>query len=180
MLELIIGPMFSGKTTHLLESVHKYNHLYNIKCVIVNHSLDDRDTHFSTHSKLQKTCDGDIKLIKKHNLNYEDFKDFDLIGIDEAQFFDKDLITFVRDCLEGGKKVLVSGLNGDKNQNTFGYLHYLIPMCDTIAFKYAKCNVCVGLGDNVDAPFTKCISGCSDKVEVGGSDKYIAVCRKHL
>ena len=72
-LEIIIGPMFSGKTTELLRELTGYNAI-NKKCIYVNSSLDTReDNNFSTHNPLIKGLN--INSMKIDKINYEFVKE---------------------------------------------------------------------------------------------------------
>ena len=89
----------------------------------------------------------------------------------------------VKDLVDIHKKhVVVSGLDGDYNRNTFGDIIKLIPICDNIDKLSSYCNKC---NNGKLATFTKKISklndsSCQDNVlDIGGSEKYIPVCRYH-
>jgi thymidine kinase len=102
-----------------------------------------------------------------------------VIFIDEAQFFD-DLYECVYSLVElYGKHVVVAGLDGDCNRKKFGSILDLIPICNTIDKYSAYCSVCK---DGTLAPFTKKAFNyvCENKIEIGGSDKYMPVCRNHF
>lgn len=75
------------------------------------------------------------------------------------------------------KHVVVSGLDGDCFRNTFGDIIKLIPICDSVDKLTAYCNKC---NDGTLAPFSKKIIQTSNSlIDIGGSDKYIPVCRHH-
>ena len=141
-LDLIIGPMFSGKTTELIRRLHT---LYSIgkKCIYVNSSLDTREEKdYSSHNKTISTLGG-IASAKMSQLNIEELVQFDIIGIDESQLFSykfKDVV--IKLVEEHGKHVIVSGLNGDFKREKFGEILDLIPLCDNVTKLFPYCITC--------------------------------------
>ncbi len=104
---------------------------------------------------------------------------YDSIFIDEAQFF-SDLYSKVVNLVDiHHKHVVVSGLDGDTFRNPFGDITKLIPMCDTVDKLTAYCSKC---SNGTPAPFTKKRVAQNNKtvIDIGGNDKYIAVCRYHF
>ncbi|KAF5930777.1 hypothetical protein HYC85_031650 [Camellia sinensis] len=98
----------------------------------------------------------------------------DVIGIDEAQFFD-DLYDFcckVADC--DGKIVIVAGLDGDYLRWTFGSVLHIIPLADSITKLTARCQLC-----GKRAFFTLRKTNETKTELIGGSDVYMPVCRQH-
>lgn len=177
-LEIIIGPMFSGKTTELLRRLTGYNAI-NKKCIYVNSSLDTReDNNFSTHNPLIKSLN--IDSIKVDNINYEflkDVRDYDVIGIDESQLFNGTLEVCVRTLVdEMNKIVIVSGLNGDYKRCKFGKILDLIPHCDSINKLYPYCKTCSEDGKVTKALFSKRICETDNVIDIGYNN-YIPVCR---
>ena len=178
-LEIIIGPMFSGKTTELLRRLTTYNSIGK-KCIYVNSSLDTREnTDFSTHNPLIK--DLNINSLKVDNINYDflrKIKDYDVIGIDESQLFNGTLeICVTRLVDDMGKIVIVSGLNGDYKRHKFGRILDLIPHCDSIIKLYPYCKTCGNKGIITKALFSKRITDRNEVIDVG-YDNYIPVCRE--
>ena len=77
------------------------------------------------------------------------------------------------------KRVIVSGLCGDSKRTKFGSIADLLHLTDDIALLHASCTKCARDLISVPAPFTHRICDESDVVVIGGSDKYIPLCRKH-
>lgn len=177
-IDVIIGPMFSGKTTEL----HRRLNICvdaGYKVVYVNSSIDVRADNLSTHNSTLNKSDK-IRYIKTDSLMdvVRDCNEGDVIGIDEAQFF-PDLLEFCKEmCETFSKKVIVSGLNGDFKRQPFGKIMDLIPLCDTITKLNPFCMTCRS-EKNVMRPalFSKRIVKEDDVVLVGGSSQYIPVCR---
>lgn len=190
-LDITFGPMFSGKTTSLLEKINNYITRNNIKKInnkilIINSALDTRKNEssgLSTHasSLKRKLTSNNVKNIKVKNLcdiDGEFLNQFKYIAIDEAQFFN-DLETFVRYWLEKNKYIHCSGLLADSDKNNFGQLYKLICLADNIEHLKSYCVKCNSYTKN--AVFTKW-NGSKNKeniIEIGSSDNYIPVCGKH-
>ena len=191
-LEVVFGPMFSGKTTMLLEKINNYITFANIKkntkkIIIINSSLDEREmitsALLSTHSsQLKRNLVGEnfksIKVSKLSDIDEKILLESDYIAIDESQFFD-DLEIFVKHWLEKDKYIYCTGLIADSDKNNFGQLHKLFALADNIEQLKAYCVVCNSFIKN--AIFTKWVSSKNkdSPVVIGGSDRYIPVCGKH-
>jgi thymidine kinase len=179
-LELIIGNMFSGKSTELIRRINKTKSIKK-RILVINHIGDNRysQNSISTHDQLKVNS---LKLNTLSELNVNFIPQYDSFFIDEGQFF-TDLYSYVKDLVDIHKKhVVVSGLDGDFNRNAFGEMTKLIPICDTVDKLYAYCNKC---NNDTLAPFTKLVNvnGVNvnnvNVINIGGSDKYIPVCRYH-
>ena len=180
-IEIIMGPMFSGKSTELLRRLQRHK----IACknvLLVKHSCDNRyegsDRCVVTHD--QKKTEATIIT---DDLNYElfgrqEYIEADVIGIDEAQFFGANLPQIVDRIAHQGKTVIVAGLDGDFQRNPFGPLLDLIPMAEKVKKMSAVCFSC-----GSEANFTQrtIFNNSSHKIEqvqiVGGLEMYKPVCR---
>jgi thymidine kinase len=173
-LELIIGNMFSGKTSELIRRINREKSI-NKKILSVNFIKDNRysSNSIASHDNLKISC---LKLEKLEDL-LKFQEGYDSFFIDEGQFF-TDLYPIVKTLVDTHKKhVVVSGLDGDSNRNVFGDIIKLIPICDTVMKLKAYCNKC---NNGTSGPFTKKIKNTnSEVVDIGGTDKYIPVCRFH-
>jgi thymidine kinase len=182
-LELIIGPMFSSKTSSLLE-IYKQCKFCNIPVSIINHSIDKRyhDTMLSSHDKIMAPCFQTDKLNKLWTESENDFDDenahkslrnSDVILINEGQFF-PDLYEVVIDMLDNNKKVYICGLDGDFERKKFGTILDLIPLCDKVNKLTSLCSLCK---DGTRGIFSMRLTNETEQTIVG-SDNYIPVCRK--
>lgn len=176
-LEIIIGPMFSGKTTTLLNIAH--NHwLKNRKVIVINHSHDTRYSNkgtISTHDGVKSKCIT-LPSLKIFESDHNDlFKKVDVVCINEAQFFD-DLKEYVTSWVEKyNKHVIVSGLDGDYKRQKIGNILDLIPISD-------ECNkiraICTNCSKKCLAPFTlRTHSDIEMQIVIGSKESYQAVCR---
>jgi thymidine kinase len=186
-LELIIGPMFCGKTSKILE-IYKQCKFCNIPVSIINHTIDKRyhDTMLSTHDKVMAPCLQANKLsdiwtnsgfIESGNQSdkYANklLRSSDVILINEGQFF-PDLYEVVVDMLNNNKKVYVCGLDGDFERKKFGTILDLIPLCDKVNKLTSLCSLC---RDGTPGIFSMRLTTETEQTVVG-SDNYIPVCRK--
>ena len=188
-LEIILGSMYSGKTSRLVE-IYKQCKFCNISVVVINHSIDTRydDELLSTHDKIKIPCIKTEKLfdIYPYDLNLEKgvqnipritdkFKIVacEVVLINEGQFF-PDLEEFVKILLTNDKKVYVCGLDGDFERKKFGQILNLIPLCDKVTKLTSLCSVCKNGAPGI---FSKRITLETEQTVVG-SDNYITVCRK--
>jgi thymidine kinase len=168
-LEIFIGPMFSGKTSKLIELYKQYS-FCNIPLAVINHSSDNRydDTMLSTHDKIMIPCIQTPTLTRVTN----DMDNVDVILINEGQFFD-DLYDFVVDMLKFNKKIYVSGLDGDFKRTKFGKILDLIPLCDKVTKMTSLCSLCK---NGTPGLFSMRLTDEKEQMLIGSSN-YIPVCR---
>jgi len=179
-LDLIMGPMYSGKSTELIRRLSIFSEM-GLKVLYVNSKIDNRSNdNFSTHSPVVQSL-GKIISLKVNHLSElsEDYGSYDVVGIDEGQFF-SDLQGFVLKLVECYNiKVIVAGLNVDSNRDAFGDLISLVKYCDDITKLNPCCQRCKDLNNKlIPAIFTKKIINNNDRIIVGGKNEYIPVCRK--
>ena len=151
------------------------------KCLVIQHSADKRYDHLVKQGGIvcnngeEKTL---IPTVRASKLSEIDVTDYDVIGVNEGQFY-PDLLV-VDEWANAGKIVIVDGLDGDINRENFGQLHKLIPKCEKVT---KLCAICVNCGK--DAPFTIKIGETEQaaqyvddiKIDVGGAKSYAPVCR---
>lgn len=183
-LTVILGNMFSGKTTTLLKLLFNEAAI-GLKVLYINHDRDKRsDQPFSTHNPLYKQRLNEmsnVKLlsVKKITDVLSEIEKYDIIGIDESQFFDnlKEDVQFIVESLN--KKVIVSGLSSDFKREKFGQILDLIPISDDIIHLKSYCKNCADKEPKIitEAIFTHIKSKTNKQIQIGGIDKYIPVCR---
>lgn len=170
-LTLVLGPMYSGKTTYLLNLVRTIENF-----VVFKHKSDNRYqlTNIISHKNQSHHCIPISKIEEINNLINENTSN---ILIDEGQFFEN-LSTFVKTLVNEQKKnVYISGLDGDFEQKPFGNgdLLNLIPFADEVIILKSKCYIC-----NNPAPFSKRLCKNSSQILIGSTKLYQPVCRVHL
>jgi thymidine kinase len=188
-LELIIGPMFSGKTSRIVE-IYNQCKFCNISVAVINHSIDNRydEEQLSTHDQIKIPCIKTEKLfdVWEEHISLEDsiekiprIKDkfkiatSNVILINEGQFF-PDLFEFVNKLLVERKKVYICGLDGDFERKKFGSILELIPLCDKVNKLSSLCSLCK---DGTPGIFSMRLTHETEQTVVG-SENYIPVCRK--
>jgi len=181
MLHIITGPMFSGKTTELQRVVHRHI-LAKKKAVIFRPEIDNRfQKKIVTHDKKEclestvwvKYCP--VSIGNNYPINKEDFEDFDVIGIDEFQFFGCSIVQTIEMCLSLGKHVIAAGLNRDYKGRNFQPAGELLALADKITMLSAVCTVC-----GEDAGYSARLSDDGQLIKVGAADDYTALCRRHF
>ncbi|XP_060906520.1 thymidine kinase, cytosolic [Labrus mixtus] len=168
-IQVIFGPMFSGKSTELMRRVRRFQ-IAQYNCLVIKYAKDTRysDDGMATHDKntmaaVPANCLADVRPLALKAC---------VIGIDEGQFF-PDTVDFCEEMANLGKTVIVAALDGTFQRQPFGNILNLVPLAESIVKLHAVCMQCYK-----EAAYTKRI-GAEKEVEViGGADKYQAVCRK--
>ncbi len=185
-LDIIMGTMFSGKTSYLLNKISLFIEL-NLKVLYINIDFDDRsEIEYSTHNpflnnldlKVRDNINKNLTMIKCRDFSNISFENYDIIMIDEGHFFD-DIIKFTKKLLENKKHIIIATLIADFKGNKFGKVLDLIPICDEIIKLDSYCIECSKEKKIKKAIFSKRITKNKESIDIGGSDKYIAVCREH-
>jgi thymidine kinase len=172
-LQIVTGCMFSGKTSHIIKETKKWKSIGK-KVLTINYHLDLRysDSKIVSHDNFGIDCMMVDEIDHKVN---KLISKYDVIIINEAQFFDN-LKVNVIDWVDNYKKiVIVSGLDGDFNRNKFGEILDLIPFCDEFIKLKAFCALCK---DGTPALFSLKTKSLDKLIDIG-TDQYIPVCRKH-
>jgi thymidine kinase len=179
-LDIMIGCMFSGKSSALLRKLSQLDEMGE-KVLYINHSIDTREstTKYSTHCRLTKGRElrfDSIKLTNFENFTIE--ASYTVVGIDEAQFFDNSLLNFVEYLLNDKRYVIVVGLDGTFERKSFGHILQLIPLADNVVKLHAYCKICYDKNKILKtAIFSHRTVNSSSETLVGASESYIPVCR---
>ena len=169
-IEVICGSMFSGKTEELIRRLNRAK-IARQKVEIFKPALDTRyhDENIVSHSAVSirstpvQTAE-EILLFAG---------DSEVIGIDEAQFFDSNLVEVCNKLANSGKRVIVAGLDMDFAGVPFGAIPQLMAIAEYVTKVHAICVVC---GDIAQYSYRKVAS--QDKILLGETDSYEARCRK--
>jgi thymidine kinase len=174
-LELILGSMFSGKTSYLLD-VYKKCVFCDISVAVINYAADNRYTTepmLSTHDKQMIPCilaNTIQDAIQNHS---ETITRAETILINEGQFF-PDIEEQVKQLVEqSNKRVYICGLDGDFERKPIGNLLQLVPFSDHIMKLKSLCSLC---RDGTPGVFSFRTSSEIDQVVIGSSN-YIPLCR---
>ncbi|CAI9087155.1 OLC1v1021153C1 [Oldenlandia corymbosa var. corymbosa] len=175
-IHVIVGPMFAGKTTTLLRRI-KNESSNGRKVAVIKSSKDSRYALDSivTHDGEKLPCWPLPDLLSfRQKIGIEAYNQLQVIGIDEAQFFE-DLYDFCRRAADhDGKTVIVAGLDGDYLRRSFGSVLEIIPLADTVTKLTARCELC-----SKRAFFTLRKTQETETELIGGAEVYMPVCRKH-
>jgi thymidine kinase len=178
-LEIIMGCMFSGKTSTLLTVIEKHKRA-NLNVLVINHSSDTRYTTASTLCTHDKQCVSCVMLDDLSNVyDLPCYSSCHIILIDEGQFFINLRRHVLRLVEEDCKHVIVAGLDGDYKREGFKEMLDIIPLADEIIKLKAYCVRCK---DGTPAIFSKRRGNSQhdSNVLVGGVNEYEALCRQHF
>ena len=135
-IEVICGSMFSGKTEELIRRLKRAK-IANQKIQIFKPSLDSRNNDYiESHDKNR------IKslTVKTSYDVYDIGKDFDVIGIDEVQFFDDEIVSVCNSLANNGVRVIAAGLDMDYLGNPFGPMPNLMAIAEYVTKVHAICS----------------------------------------
>ncbi|OAY61162.1 thymidine kinase a [Manihot esculenta] len=175
-IHVIVGPMFAGKTTTLLRRIQSESSDGRKVAVIKS----NRDTRYGldsivTHDGVKLPCMALPNLSSfRQKFGADAYEQLDVIGIDEAQFFE-DLYDFCCEAADhDGKTLIVAGLDGDYLRRSFGSVLDIIPLADSVTKLTARCELC-----GKRAFFTLRKTEETRIELIGGADVYMPVCRHH-
>ena len=179
-LEVVCGSMFSGKSEELMRRL-KRAEFAKKDVLTIKHQIDNRKSYscIVSHNGNQREacqisgCEEGLQTLKKLAQ-----QDFDVIGIDEIQFFPDETVAIIKDLVKQGRRVIVAGLDLDFRGEPFGIVPTLMALADEVVKLRAICLTC---GD--EANFTqRLINGNparynDETILVGGEECYEARCR---
>jgi thymidine kinase len=169
-IQVIYGPMFSGKSTELLRRIRRFK-VRNDSCLLLktkdNRYIGDDDkvvTHDQYNFLKALSCDTLCERL-------EEAKQYDVIGIDEGQFF-TDIIQFAEHMANLGKVIIIACLDSDFRREPFGNICQLIAKAEKVIKLSSICHYC-----KEDASFSARLTAETAIKVIGGRDKYRPVCR---
>lgn len=168
-IEVICGSMFSGKTEELIRRL-KRARIANLKTEIFKPAIDVRydETKIVSHDEnfIQSTpIDHSQKILLLA-------QEVDVVGIDEAQFFDPGIVSVCEQLALRGARVIVAGLDMDYKAQPFGPMPNLLAVADYITKLHAICVVCGNI-----ASYSYRLSDEEAQVVLGEKNKYEPRCR---
>ena len=176
-LEVVIGPMFSGKSSYALSYVRRQRAIGKT-VLVIKPNIDNRYSNepvVVTHNNEKIPCM--MWNVKDPLCGISDIN-YDCFVVEEAQFFNHLHHFCSHLLLNKHKHVLVVGLDGCAQQKKFGEILDVIPISTSVTKLAALCCECK---DGTPAPYTKKLEEPGDiQVDVGGAEKYVAVCLRHL
>jgi len=169
-IEVITGCMFSGKTEELIRRLRRAQ-IAKQKVKIFKPRIDARYSENSIVSHNEQSLPSilidDIIEVLKHS------DDAQVIGIDEAQFFNEGIVHICNLLASKGKRVIVAGLDMDYTGKPFEPIPQLLATAEYITKQHAICVVCGNPADKTQRKTTE-----SERVIVGAANIYEARCRK--
>ena len=169
-MEVICGSMFSGKTEELIRRLRRAE-MAGQQVEIFKPKLDNRyaDEEVVSHNqnKIKSTpveTPNEILLLGSN---------CDVVGIDEAQFFDESIVEIANQLANNGVRVVIAGLDMDYMGRPFGPMPNLMATAEYVTKVHAICKKTGNL-----ANYSMRISGSDDLVQLGETDSYEAVSRK--
>lgn len=168
-LEVICGPMFSGKTEELIRRLRR-SQIARQKVVILKPALDTRfsEDHLVSHSQQRIPS----ITIRSSREILEHAQEAEVIGIDEAQFLDDGLVEACERLADAGKRVIVAGLDLDYRGQPFEPIPQLLARAEYVTKALAICMVC-----GEPAGRTQRVTVSDERILVGSTELYEARCR---
>ena len=174
-IEVVCGPMFSGKTEELIRRV-KRAQIAKQKIQIFKPEIDNRydDQKVVSHSALAIEA---LAVKDSSEIIHRVYDSTRIIAIDEVQFFDEKIIDVVSRLARRGCRVICAGLDQDYKGNPFGPIPHLLAIADSVLKVQAICTVC---GAPASKTYRKVEKNCHEQVLVGETEMYEARCRSHI
>ncbi len=169
-IEVITGGMFSGKSEELVRRLRRAL-IAKQRILVFKPSTDTRHEDEQLVTRDNRALDA-TSVPDSRALIAQVGDDIDVVGIDEAQFFDNGLVEVVTELADRGVRVLVAGLDQDYLRIPFGPMPELLSIAEHVDKMHA---VCVRCGAN--AHYSQRIAGGAEQVEVGDDERYEARCR---
>lgn len=172
-LEILVGPMFSGKSSRILTIVSRYSAL-GVPILVIKHAADVRyaSNEVATHDGRRAPC---ISVSYFTEIDADFLKKFRVIIVEEAQFFNG-LVPFVQYVVDELKcHLFLVGLDGDSERRPFGEILQCIPLADKVEKLTALCHRCA---NGTPGIFSYRNGHQNQQVIVAGADLYEAVCRE--
>lgn len=181
-ITVYIGCMFSGKTSRLISEYKRWKKIGK-SVICINYEKDNRygessqrdspDNDFMYSHNMEKAeC---IKTLDLSDISEDKLINYDIIMINEGQFF-ANLVDFcIKWCEQYNKNIIVCGLDGSFQRKPMGQINELLSVCDNIEKLKALCDICK---DGTFALFSWRITPDQEQIIIGTD--YIPVCRKHF
>lgn len=169
-IEVITGGMFSGKSEELVRRLRRAL-IAKQNILVFKPSTDTRHEPVRLVTRDNRELDAVSVPDSASMVEYVEDK-VDVVGVDEAQFFDDGLVEVATDLADRGLRMVIAGLDQDYLRRPFGPLPALLSIAEYVDKMHA---VCVRCGD--EAHYSQRIAGGDEQVEVGDTERYEARCR---
>ena len=169
-IEVIAGSMFSGKSEELIRRLRRAR-IARQKVQVFKPEIDARfsNNHIVSHSEMKHES-SNVRTAQEIRANV--LPDTEVVGIDEGQFFDNDLIAIANELAERGMRVIIAGLDQDYTGKPWEPMPQLLAVAEYITKTHAICMRC-----GQPANYTQRTFESEERVAVGGAGMYEARCR---
>ena len=169
-IEVIAGSMFSGKSEELIRRLRRAK-IARQKVQVFKPNIDSRfsDNHIVSHSEMKHES---LNVGTSADIRARVDAETEVVGIDEAQFFDNELITVANELAERGVRVIIAGLDQDYTGKPWEPMPQLLAIAEYITKTHAICMKC-----GQPANYTQRTFESEERVAVGGAGMYEARCR---
>ena len=169
-IEVICGSMFSGKTEELIKRLKKVE-LNGLKYIVFRPNLDSRNPENKIISHAKSEISASIVSSAEEILKLS--KEYSVIGIDEAQFFDRSIVKVCNTLANQGVRIIVAGLDMDYEGNPFGPMPFLMACAEEVTKVHA---ICVETGNPAGYSFRK--NQSNNLVLIGEEKEYSPLSRE--
>ena len=169
-VEVIAGSMFSGKSEELIRRLRRAK-IARQKVQVFKPLLDSRfsDNHIVSHSEMRHESSN---IHSASEIRDKTEPDTEVVGIDEGQFFDEELVNVANELAGRGVRVIIAGLDQDYTGKPFEPMPQLLAIAEYITKTHAICMKC-----GQPANYSQRTFESEERVAVGAADKYEARCR---
>ena len=170
-IEVIAGSMFSGKSEELIRRLRRAR-IARQKVQVFKPEIDSRfsDNHIVSHSEMKHES---VNLRTAAEIRAHVQTETEVVAIDEAQFFDNELIAVANELAERGIRVIIAGLDTDYTAKPWEPMPQLLAIAEYITKTHAICMKC-----GQPANYTQRTFESEERVAVGGAGMYEARCRQ--
>ncbi|HVS16050.1 MAG TPA: thymidine kinase [Thermoanaerobaculia bacterium] len=170
-IEVITGGMFSGKSEELVRRLRRAL-IAKQRVQVFQHQADTRAASERLVTRDNRAFDA-ITVCSASELRERLAFGVEVIGIDEAQFFERDLVPLLQELADLGLRIIIAGLDQDYMRRPFGLMPELLAIAEYVDKMHAVCVRC-----GAPAQYSQRIAGGDEQVEVGDDESYEARCRR--
>jgi thymidine kinase len=175
-LEVITGPMFSGKSEELIRRLKRARIArQRVACFKPDIDLRYHRSAIASHSSQTHEAETVASVERLREALFPQLPQVEVIGIDEAQFLDQSIISLTVELIHLGKRVLIAGLDTTYKGEPFGPIPNLMAISDEVTKLSAVCMTC-----GAPAIHTQRLGQSQELVVVGAAGLYEARCRTHF
>ncbi|ADV83902.1 thymidine kinase [Terriglobus saanensis] len=179
ILEVVVGPMFSGKSEELIRRLKRARIArQRVACFKPDIDLRYHRTHIASHS--EQTHEAAVvtpnaERLREALFSTRQIDEVEVVGVDEVQFFDEGILPLTMELVALGKRVIMAGLDTTFTAEPFGPVPNLMALADKVTKLSAVCMVC-----GQPAIHTQRLGHSQELVVVGAAGLYEARCRMHF